>query len=243
MTTYDELTHQTHINILKTIVLQPRSLTDIATLLRTSRPEISRHLARLRELTLVEKDDNLNRITALGELILEILSPLDFIIQHYGFFKDHPFINFPSEFLHGINRLQDSQLIVGTGHIFQKAIEVARTSHVKLKLMVNTPMPNIAGVFYEEGQLIIPMEAPSSILTHENLSKDLKSYEIRKFSDEINYSIGIIDHRCGFIHFPDKNGLPDMNACFFVDSDDGMDYLLSLWDYYWEKSSVFLRYP
>ena len=242
MTNFNDITHSTHIEILKTIISEPKSLTDIANTLDISRPEVSRRLNRLRKMTLVEKEDQLNAISSLGGLILEILSPLDFILLHYEFFMEHPFINFPSEFLYRINQLQPSQLIIGSGNIFQKFIEVARTSHNRLKIILNTPMPNIAGVMWGEGYFIVPASAKSPILKHEHLSKEIKSYEFRKIP-EINYEISILDEKYGFIYFPDKSGLPDINACFFVDSTEGVDFLISLWNYYWEKSIKFLQHP
>lgn len=238
MTNYNELTNSTNVNILKTIISSSKSLTEIADSLRLSRPEISRHLATLRTLSLVEKDENLNAITSLGSLVVELLSPLDFIINQYDFFQDHPFINFPSELLYGINHLQQSKLIIGIGAIFQKFIELAQDHHHNLKCMVNTPIPNVAKVKYNEGLFIVPSHASSPALNDENLSKELDEYEIRHLP-EINYDIFILDDSYGFIYFPDKKGLPDNNACFLVEESNGMNFLLSIWNHFWSQSSLF----
>ena len=240
MTTYNDLTHNTRIQILKNILSDSKSLTEIANTLNISRPEVSRHLTQLRKISLVEKEDNLNSITPLGGLILEILSPLDFILDHYEFFMDHPFINFPSEFLYGINQLRNSQLLIGSGNIHQKFIEVAKKAHNKIYCVLNTPVPNYARVVWTEGFFIVPTTASSSALSHENLSKELVEYEFRKLS-EINYELTILDEKYGFIYFPDKNGLPDNNKSFYVDSQEGITFLLGLWKYYWNKSKLFFK--
>ena len=238
MIDYNELTNYTNVNILKTIFSESKSLTEIADTLHHSRPEISRHLTTLRTISLIEKDENLNVITPLGSLLVELLSPLDFILLQYNYFEDHPFINFPSELLYGINSLKNSILITGIGVIFQKYIEIAQNHHENLKCMVNTPIPNVAKVRYEEGLFIVPAHATSSTLKHEELSKELLHYELRQLP-EINYDVFILDDSYGFIYFPDKYGLPDNNVCFFVNDTEGITFLLSLWNYFWSKSASF----
>ena len=141
----------------------------------------------------------MNTITPLGGLVLETLSPLQFLVLHYDFFVDHPFINFPSELLFGLNQLYSSRLIIGTGTIFQKFIEVAQSSHKSLKLMVNSPLPNIANVVYDEGCLIVPASASSPALNPGQLSKEIKKYEVRNLP-EINYSLSILDEKAGFLY-------------------------------------------
>ena len=242
MIDYSEITHPTRLRILKAISEEPKSLKDIADILEISRPEVSRHLNRLRNLNLVRKENSLNMINALGIIIIKILEPLDFIFQHYNFFCDHPLVNFPTKFLYELNKLKSGQLIQGSGFIFQKERELAKYAKDKMKLMVNSPIPNVTGVQFEKGQLIVPGVNQPSIFTHENLSKDMKNYEIRIYP-EINYSLFIMGDKFGTLHFPNKNGHPDMNSCLFINDKEGMAFLLSLWNYFWDKSTFFMENP
>lgn len=236
MIDYSDITNPITIKILKTILLESKSLTDISNLLNISRPEISRCLTKMRKISLVEKDENRNSITFLGSLIVEILSPLDFILLHYEFFQDHPLFNFPSELLYGIKEFHNSKLISGTGTIFQKFIECASMYHNDLKIMLATPMPNIANVIYKEGSLIVPTWAASPILKDEKLSLVIQSYELRRIP-EVNYDMFILDDKYGFLYFPDKFGSPDNNNCLFIEDIDGMNFLLLVWNYFWNKST------
>lgn len=238
MVDFGDIVHPVTIKILKSLFSESKNLSLIATELNISRPEISRQLTKMRKISLVEKEESLNSITSFGSLILEIISPLDFIISHYEFFENHPLINFPSELLYGLNRLQNSILINGTGNIFQKFIEVAASNHQNLKLMFSTPIPNIANVVYEEGSIIVPTQATSPILHRDQLSKVIKIFEIRKLP-ELNYDIAILNNIFGFLYFSDKFGSPDNNSCFFINDSDGMDFLQSVWNYFWDKSILF----
>ena len=235
MSEYSDIIHPTRIEILKSITGTPKSLKDIADELQISRPEISRHLNKLRSLELVRKEDSLNVVTELGTLILKILGPLDLVLQHYDYFSEHPLINFPQEFLYGLNHLRSGKIILGSGNVFQKEIEYAKIASDEMKLMINTPMPNVTGVKFKHGEIIVPDSANSPILNHENLSKDMSEYEVRKFP-EINYSIFILGDKAAFINFPNKKGLPDLNSCLFVTKQEGISFIMSLWEFYWNKS-------
>lgn len=242
MTDFRDYTHPTRMKIMKAISTEPKGLTEISQEVHISRPEISRHLGALRKLNLVEKEESINALSDFGYLILTILSPLDFILDYEDYFIDHPLIKFPTPYLYGLKNLQGSELIQGSGFLFQKQIELAPIASECMKLMVNSPIPNVSGVQFGEGQLIVRQNANTDVLTPENLSKDMKCYEIRQFPS-IHYIIFIIGDKFGFFHFPTKEGVPDVNSCLFVQSEKGMKYLLSLWDYYWSNSTKLLNYP
>jgi len=240
MIDYSEIIHPARINILKAISEESKSLKDIATLLKISRPEVSRHLTTLRNQDLVKKNASVNSITTLGSLILRILDPLDFILAHYDFFKDHQLLNFPSEYLLGLNKLIKSQYIVGTGFVFQKVIEVAKYAPKTMKLLINSPIPNVSGVRYKLGYIVVPNSATEELNNPERLSQDFMHYEFRKYP-EVNHSIFIIGDQYGFLKFANKEGMPDNNSCFYVEDKEGMAFLLDLWDYYWTNSTFFFQ--
>lgn len=242
MKDYREYTHPTRIKILKALSTEPKGVTEISKELQISRPEISRHLGTLRSLNLVTREESINYLSDFGNLILSILAPLDFILEFENYFMEHPLINFPTSFLYGLKELQGCELIQGSGFLFQKQIELGPITSDRLKLMVNSPIPNVSGVQFADGQLIVRQNANMKVLSHENLSKDLKRYEIRQYS-EINYIIFIIGDKYGFFHFPTKDGIPDVNSCLFVNNERGIKYLLALWDYYWNNSTPLTKFP
>jgi predicted transcriptional regulator len=67
--------------------------------------EASRHLQRLSEAKLVEKDvEGLYKLTPFGELTLSLLPSFDFISKHRDYFTTHTISHLPHEF---INRIGD----------------------------------------------------------------------------------------------------------------------------------------
>lgn len=242
MIDYRELTHPTRISILKSLESEPKGVTDIANEINSSRPEVSRHLTALRKLNMVDKEESSNFITEFGYLILKIISPLDFLLEYDEYFMEHPLVNFPTQFLYDLNKLRGNELIEGSGYFFQKQIELGPIASDKMKLMINSPIPNVSGVCFDEGQLIVRENPNMKVLTHDNLKKDMKHYEIRQYSG-IHYIIYIMGDKFGFLHFPNKEGFPDVNSCLFVYTGEGIQYLLSLWDYYWSRAKKVVKYP
>ena len=73
MTLFNDLTNHTKLSILKCLNTESRSLSDIASKLTLSKPEISRQLSELINLNLVERIDRQNHITVFGETILNLI--------------------------------------------------------------------------------------------------------------------------------------------------------------------------
>jgi len=68
--------------------------------------ETSRHLQRLSDLELIERDgEGLYHITQYGKLILSLLPPLDFVTQNKGYFQEHDATVLPYHFIDRLGEL------------------------------------------------------------------------------------------------------------------------------------------
>ena len=119
LVTLSEIIHPTRLRILELLAEGSQVLADVAQNLDLSKPEISRHLARMRELNLVEKKDRNHLLTSLGEIILNLTSPIEFLINNYTYFRNHK-IELPFTFIREIDSLMNSELLSGTGYFISK---------------------------------------------------------------------------------------------------------------------------
>jgi predicted transcriptional regulator len=100
-----ELSSSERINIMSEIQKQRLKLSHISKRLDMTVTEASRHLQRLSEAKLVEKDvEGLYKLTPFGELTLSLLPSFDFISKHRDYFTTHTISHLPHEF---INRIGD----------------------------------------------------------------------------------------------------------------------------------------
>ncbi|MFX1249931.1 MAG: ArsR family transcriptional regulator [Promethearchaeota archaeon] len=239
--TLTDILHPTRVKILELLSENPKVLADIAKDLDLSKPEISRHLARMRELNLVETKDRSHQLSNLGEVILNLISPIGFLIENYDFFINHR-VDLPFSFIRDIDSLKHSELMAGTGYIASKMEEIRKNTTIEAKMMVDQPFPGSI-VQIERAMLIVPFYAKIENLNLDILEKSCKYYEFRTLPF-VNLTLGITDRKHGFLIFPERiTGKIDYNYAFYITDDLGLDFLSRLWDYYWEKAEFRISTP
>ncbi|MHA1945479.1 MAG: ArsR family transcriptional regulator [Candidatus Hodarchaeales archaeon] len=234
MVTLSEIIHPTRLKVLNLLVGGSQTLADIAKSLDLSKPEISRHLARMRELNLVEKEDKNHLLTSFGGIFLNLTSPIEFIITNYDYFMNHT-VDLPFSFIRDIDSLKNSELVSGAGYFISKIEELRKITTNNAKMMVDQPFP-MSSDHVEEALLIVPSYAKSENLNEEQLKKTCTYYEVKTLP-VISTTLGIVDKKYGFLLFPEKiTSKIDYNHAFFVTDEMGLEFLLRLWDYYWERA-------
>jgi predicted transcriptional regulator len=211
----------------------PMNLTEISKKLDLSKPEISRHLSKLRELGLIQHEEKTNLLTDLGISILTIVSPLDIILDHYDYFTGHSLTFLPESFIKEIDALSESNLITGAGLILKKIFEITNKMSDEIKLMTSQPSPDFPQEKKAGVKIIAPSYAKQENLDPEKISNLFDNFEIRLL-DEINIALVIVDKKYGMLALPTLDGLVDANYSFYVENSTGMAFLNRLWDYYWE---------
>ncbi|MHA2093825.1 MAG: ArsR family transcriptional regulator, partial [Candidatus Hodarchaeales archaeon] len=237
MLTLNDLIHPSRIKILKILMSSPSTLTEITKILDFSKPEVSRHLARMRESGLVTKNDKNHEISNLGEIVLGNISSLEFLVTHHVYFKDHQIIDLPQMITRHLDSLEGSQLIVGMGFILKEIEGLNNIPVDEVKIMIDQPFPAVRELKVNKSSFIIPAKAKDENIDLEAIESTSASYEIRTLP-AINVSFGIFDDKYGYIFFPDLTGRMDYNSGFFISDVLGIEFLSSLWDYFSHKSKL-----
>ena len=94
-----EISNDIRHNILLLLHENPERMTNISKQLDLTSPEVSRHLSRLSEHKLIEKDsDNYYHVTKFGEYLLNQLFDLEFITKHRDYFVQHSAVKIPIKY-------------------------------------------------------------------------------------------------------------------------------------------------
>lgn len=235
MSLFSDITHPSRIKILKCLENNPMNLTEISKLLEISKPEVSRHLSKLRELGLISQEEKTNHLTDLGLTILTILSPFDVILENFNYFTGHSLSYLPEFLVKNIDALSESKLIIGAGLVLKKIFEITSKMSNEIKLMTSQPSPDIPQEKRGQIKIIAPSYAKKENLNPERISNLFYKFEIKAL-DEINIALVIVDNKFGLISFPSLDGLTDANYSFYVENVIGIDFLNKVWDYYWESA-------
>jgi predicted transcriptional regulator len=87
----------------------PSTVTNLSKVLGISMTEASRHINRLAQVGLIQKNpDGDYSITILGKTVLVQLSPLEFITRHSNYFDTHDATGIPEQFLNRIHELNEA---------------------------------------------------------------------------------------------------------------------------------------
>jgi predicted transcriptional regulator len=115
------------LTLFSTIGKERLRLTQLASKLSASTQETSRHLSRLQEAGIIEKEsDGCFILTSLGKALVALLPSLKFLTQHREYLLLHDISVIPLEFLERIGELEQGQFAYGVGVVLRYIAQVFR---------------------------------------------------------------------------------------------------------------------
>lgn len=104
-----ELSNEDRLRLLHQLTKEAMNVTSLSKALNLTTQETSRHLSRLGDVGLTQKDaEGLHHLTQYGELALKQLEGLHFITHHRDYFASHSLVHLPREFVYRIGDLASS---------------------------------------------------------------------------------------------------------------------------------------
>ncbi len=114
-----ELSSEERMAILRSLSEEPLKLSHVATKLDITVTETSRHLQRLGDTGLLQKDaDGLYRVTPYGDLVLSLMPGIDFASQNRDYFADHLTSVLPQKLRNRLGELSKGKPLTDTITIF-----------------------------------------------------------------------------------------------------------------------------
>jgi len=246
-----ELSNEDRLRILYQVAKEPMNITNLAKLLDLTIQESSRHVSRLTEAGLTQKDaDGSHRLTPYGELVLEQLPGLTFISKQRDYFTSHPLTTVPMEFVDRIGDLSNST--------YMDDVMVVIRSVEMLIQGAKEYVWNLNDQYVASSFRLIGEALKRGVKTR---SIDLKHYtwdpKIRSaLSDEVIEAIkvartsGLLKERVlekieVFLWISEREAvvaLPRLDGKFdylgFTSTDDrARKWCMDVFDYYWEKAA------
>ncbi|MFX0185229.1 MAG: ArsR family transcriptional regulator [Candidatus Hodarchaeota archaeon] len=235
LTINSELSNPTRLQILSRIGENPQTLSEIATHFSISKPEISRHLSRLTNVGIVTKEVSTRKYmpSALGEIYLQLYSPIEFVLKHSTYFTEHH-IDLPLHLSRNIDALMNAELVIELGNVLAKIQEMLDETIDEVKLMLDQRLP-VVGLKEKVkfGDYIVPttMSGPQFESGRAYLKKMYESVEVRQLNF-VTHIIMCTDKKRGFISFPTLQRKADWSSIWVVTDKLGLDYLKEIWNHF-----------
>ena len=247
-----EVSNEDRLSLIRELQKREMNVTTIARVIDVTTQEVSRHLSRLTEVGLTEKDpDGPYRLTPFGVLTLSQIQGLEFTSLHKDYFRNHLVDGLPRGFLLRLGELSGSEYIddvMVAVHNIEKVIKEADEYLFDLNVpYIASAFPHIRDAF-ERGVRGSFLHGKSLGLPEEMIDERDES-----FDEEFNLTIkrsGLYEERIldvplviymsekelALLSFPKRDGRFDFFG-FSSTDEDILRWCRDLFLHYWEKGT------
>lgn len=219
----------------------------LAVKLSATPQETSKHLMRLRDATLIEKDsDGFLSLTAFGKIIVNLVPSFRFLTQNREYFLSHDLSSLPLEFIERLGELQEEEHASNVGSVITHLQQVVHSAEEYIWLMADHRLGNQEYVT-KSGKLesnttvtwkvILPADSNidwTEIQRNAGIHKGRIEYNLIKEPDNIKTGIAMNEKMAGVL-FSNAMGKIDFNGGFRSDNALFHKWCKDLFIYHWNK--------
>lgn len=235
------LANEDRLALLASISLESQTLTGLSKEINASRPECSRHLARLKETGLIFKDaDGYYHITSVGGAILKLLPSIQFLLKERKSLDTHDLSALPITFVERIGDLSKAEPVQHFSRAANLVTTLSSGASNFLWGMGNEPL----GPVYNFAREFLSRTVSLRLITGQKvdgsdfrrLYPDLPGkFELATLED---VKVGIsINESLAWVTFPLPDGRIDYSAGFYGTDPRFREWSTDLFEYFWAKST------
>lgn len=248
-----EVSNEDRLSILHRLEKKATNVTGLSRELGLTTQESSRHLSRLGDVGLTQKDaDGEHHITSYGRLVLRLLEGLEFTSGQMGYFASHSLKGLPPEFVSRIGELGGSTLledVMVTVHRIEETIQEAEEYlwDINLPYIASTfPLireafeRGVSGRFLHTRDLAVPeimWDERDREFDEERMRQFIRTglYEERTI-EKTDLVLYMSEKEVGLVAFPIQDERYDFLG--FTSKDEmAHKWCSDLFRYYWELTS------
>jgi predicted transcriptional regulator len=235
------------LTLLSEIAIEKCKLSQLTAKLSATSQETSKHLTRLRDAKLIEKDsDGFLGLTAFGRIIVNLLPTMRFVSENREYFLSHNISSLPKEFIERLGELQEGQYADKVGSVLAHTQQVVHGAEEYIWLMADhrlgdqeyvTKSGKLEGNSTVTWRVIVP--ASSSINWAElrrtvGIHKGRIEYQLIEDPNDIKAGMALNEKIAG-VTFPDAMGKLDFNGGFRSSNPLFRKWCQDLFGFHWNK--------
>src|SRR5271157_2346014 len=247
-----ELSHEGRLNILKATSRGNKRHAQLVSELGLPGPEVSRHLARLQKMKLIQKGaDGTYQLTGFGRLLSVLFPFLENGLNFVDFINSHDFSPIPLDILVQIGSLTDIELKTTTMENIELWSELVKTAKQFIYSITDQLQTSIIPIFIEEVRTrqapeikaILDAELFRKYMKPEYLPpnatafvKEINFYDNVRVVDDLNISLTITD--MGALIFLRAGNAIDYSQCIFGRSEAFIKVTKKVFKLLWNRAKV-----
>lgn len=232
------LSSRDRLDLLSHLGKEKLRLAQLAQRLSATAQETSRHLERLSEAKVIERDsDGLYRLTTFGKLALAMLPSFTFLSKNRSYFLSHDLSSLPYEFVHRVGELANGEYAEHVGETLRTFEMILSEAEQNVWVMADEPPggPRILEPILERDvslkALMNPVDDSDIVYRDRWLGP---KWELR-FFDGINVGV-VLNEKMAAVGFPSLNGKLDFGSGFRGSTQKFHKWCYDLHAYYWNKA-------
>ena len=256
-----ELSNEIRHEILLELAKKDGTMTRLAEIFEISLTEASRHLSRLSNANLIEKNvDGRYAISPFGAITLRQLKALEFVTKHQEYFTTHTVSRIPSQFVNRLYELEESSpnytkranIMIVANNVIRIALESTQyvmsliDEEIMELVLYTTPDEETARFFSDAVERGVhfkgllpdtfdPKKVPEDALTLWRRLSRTSNFEYRAVSS-VDVFIHGSEKEVSILAFPDKSGRFDYLGFEAIDHVT-LDWCNDVFQYYWNRST------
>jgi predicted transcriptional regulator len=234
--------------LLSEIGVEKHRLSQLTAKLSATPQETSKHLTRLRDAKLIEKDsDGFFSLSAFGRVIVNLIPSIRFVTENREYFLSHDISSLPLEFIERLGELQEGQYGERVGSILAHIQQVVHHAEEYIWLMSDHPLGGQEYVSRSgklessdsvRWRIIIPADSSidwTSVRAAVGTHKGRIEYRLIQDPNDIKAGIAMNEKIAG-LTFPNTTGKLDFNSGFRSDNPVFRQWCQDLFEYHWSKA-------
>ena len=242
-----EVSNEIRHRILLLLQRKAMRITEIAKEQDLNHPEIRRHITRLRDIGLIERDaDGYYHLTPYGETSILLFQEFEFLSANSEYFETHSLAEVPTRFVKQIGELDGSTCLRNAMDFFRYTENLFKESREQVWILVDQfPMNSLSTIVetINRGVKLRIIEPKERVL---NPDLDaMTSEETRalhhtrrmplveqRMLDEVSVLL-FVSERCCVLAFPTANGQHDFKG-FSATHESALNWCRELFQYHWD---------
>ena len=244
-----EISNEDRHGILLLIQGKPLRITDIAKEMSLNNPETRRHVSRLQEVSLIQRDAaGYYHLTPYGEASMLLIQEFEFLSANRRYFETHTLSKLPESFIKSIGELTACVVVTNPMDFFRFTEHTLSESKEYVWLLVDQfPLNSLSTIAKAiDGNIKIRVVEPRERI----LNPDLDAMTLEetqtlsrtrhtplveeRMVDGVGVYLSVSDSRC-VVAFPTPDGQFDFKG-FTATDDSSLRWCRELFMHYWEKA-------
>ena len=246
-----EMSNEYRYRILLILRDQAKRITKLTRDMELTLTEVRRHVARLSQVGLIQKDtEGYYSLTEIGKIVLIEIQEFDFLSRHKAYLNSHKIQGFPTEFIKRFGDLNEGYHVGNVLDFIRQTESIITEAQEYVWLLVDQlPIYNLSSILeaVERGvefRVIEPRERVLNpdldTLTSEETRALVRTRQTpltqQRMRDEVNVFLYTSERKCA-LSFPTIEGVFDYTG-FIATDEMALDFCRDAFNHYWHEANL-----